>query len=51
VFFDGVGDVGVGNVVLEHEVDHVANGLGEAGDFSVACFGFGGAGNWLMVVS
>jgi hypothetical protein len=51
VFLDGIGDICVGNVVLEHEVDHVAKGFGEARDFAVAGFGFGGAGNWLMVVS
>jgi len=44
VFLDGIGDVYVGYVVLEHEVDHVAKRFAEAGDFAVAGFGFGGAG-------
>ena len=33
---EGVGDIYVGNVVLKHEVDHVAKGFGEASDFAVA---------------
>jgi len=44
VFFEGFGDHGVLDIVLEHEVDHVAKRFGKAGDFAVACFGFGGAG-------
>ena len=47
----GPDDFGIGNVVVEEFVDHVAFEFGQAGDFAVAGFGFGGAGNWLMVVS
>ena len=47
VFLDGIGDVRVGNVVLKHEVDHVAKRLGEAGDFAVAAEFAGGSGRML----
>jgi hypothetical protein len=36
VFLDGIGDIHVGNVILKHEVDHVAKRFGEAGDFAIA---------------
>jgi hypothetical protein len=49
VFFDGIGDVRVGNVVLEHEVDHVADWFGKAGDFAVATDFAGGWRNWRLV--
>jgi hypothetical protein len=36
VFLDGIGDIHVRNVILKHEVDHVAKRFGEAGDFAIA---------------
>jgi len=51
VFVEGADDFGMGNVVAEHAVDHVADGMGKASDFAVASFWFGSAGNWLMVDS
>ena len=47
VFLDSIGDICVGNVVLEHEVDHVAKRFGEAGDFAVATEFAGGSGRML----
>jgi hypothetical protein len=44
MFGEGVGDSGMGDVVAEHAVDHVADGMGKAGDFAVAGLRFGGAG-------
>lgn len=42
VFVEGSNNFGMWNVVLEHEVDHVAQGLCEASDFAVASeFAFG----------
>ena len=38
-FVERVGDLGVRDVVAEHAVDHVAEGVGEAGDFAVASAG------------
>jgi hypothetical protein len=35
-FAEGVDDLRVRDVVAEHAVDHVADGVGEAGDFAVA---------------
>ena len=35
-FFKCLDDLGVGDVVAEHAVDHVADGIGEASDFAVA---------------
>ena len=35
-FIECVDDLGVGDVIAEHAVDHVADGVGEAGDFAVA---------------
>ena len=35
-FVECVSDLGVRDVVAEHAVDHVADGVGEAGDFAVA---------------
>ena len=43
VFGEGIGDFGMGNVVAEHAVDQVANGMGKPGDFAVA-----GPSDWLM---
>lgn len=40
-FAESVDDLGVGDVVAEHAVDHVADGVGETGDFSVAGAGRG----------
>ena len=45
-FVQGVDDLGVGDVVAEHAVDHVADGVGEAGDFAVA----GAGGEWSIGV-
>jgi hypothetical protein len=41
----------VGNVVAEHTVDHVADGVGEAGDFAVAGAGAGRVkrGAWSVI--
>ncbi len=47
VFGEGIDNLSVGNVVLEHEVDHVAKGFGEAGDFAVATEFAGGSGRML----
>jgi hypothetical protein len=38
-FIESVDDLGMRNVVAEHAVDHVADGVGEAGDFAVASAG------------
>jgi hypothetical protein len=35
-FIECVDDLGVGDVIAEHAVDHVADGIGEAGDFAFA---------------
>jgi len=35
-FVECIDDIGVGDVVAEHAVDHVACSVGEAGDFAVA---------------
>jgi len=35
-FIECVDDLGVGDVVAEHAVEHVADGVGKAGDFAVA---------------
>jgi hypothetical protein len=45
VFTESFDNVLMGNVVLKHEIDHVAKGLGEAGDFAVAAEFAGGFGN------
>jgi hypothetical protein len=48
VFGEGVGDFGMGDVVAEHAVDHVANGMGKTSDFAVATdFAGGVAGGGL----
>ena len=44
VFVERADNFGMGNIVAEHAVDHVADGMGKASDFAVAGFGFGGAG-------
>ena len=44
VFGERVGDFGMGDVVTEHAIDHVADGVGKASDFASAGFGCGGAG-------
>lgn len=49
VFVERADDFGVGDVVAEHAIDQVANGMRKAGDFAVASFGPRGARNWLMV--
>jgi len=36
VFVEGADDFGMGDIVAEHAVDHVAFEVGEAGDFAVA---------------
>jgi hypothetical protein len=36
VFIECGDDLGMWDVVAEHAVDHVADGVGEAGDFAVA---------------
>jgi len=51
VFVERADNFGMGDVVAEHAVDHVADGMGKASDFAVAGFWPGGAGNWLMVES
>jgi len=51
VFIESADDSGVGNVIAEHAIDHVADGMGKASDFAVAGFWGGGARCWLMVVS
>ena len=43
-FGEGLSDFVVGDGVGEHAVDHIAFEFGEAGDFAVARFGFGGPG-------
>ena len=48
VFGEGVGDFGMGNVVAEHAIDHVADRVGKAGDFAVAT-DFAGGGWWMVV--
>ena len=48
VFGEGFGDSGMGDVVAEHAVDHVANGIGEAGDFAVATDFAGRARGWII---
>jgi hypothetical protein len=35
-FVESADDLGVRDVVAEHAVDHVAEGVGKAGDFAVA---------------
>jgi hypothetical protein len=35
-FVECIDDLGVGDVVAEHAVDHVADGVRESGDFAVA---------------
>ena len=40
-FIECFDNFGVGDVVAEHAVDHVADGVGEAGDFAVAGAGSG----------
>ena len=37
VFVKGADDFGVGDIVAEHAVDHVAFEVGQPGDFAVAC--------------
>lgn len=44
VFVEGANDFGMGDVVAEHAVDHVAEVKRKTGDFAVASFGLGGAG-------
>jgi hypothetical protein len=39
VFAEGIFDSGMGNIVAEHAVDHVAFEVGEAGDFAIPNFG------------
>ena len=34
---ESVNDAGVGKIVAEHAIDHVALNIGQAGDFAVAC--------------
>jgi len=51
VFVERADNSGMGNVVAEHAVDHVAEVIRKTGDFAVASFGPGGACNWLMVGS
>jgi len=38
VFVEGADNSGMGDVVAEHAVNHVANGMGKASDFAVASF-------------
>lgn len=47
VFIESSDDLRIGNVILEHEVDHVAKGLGEASDFAVAT-DFAGGRCWMV---
>lgn len=44
VFVEGTDDFGMRDIVLEHSIDHVADGIGKSGDFASAGFGFGSAG-------
>jgi hypothetical protein len=48
VFVKGADDFGVGDVVAEHAVDHVTDGMGEAGDFAVATNFAGAASEWII---
>lgn len=38
-FVESINDLGVRDIVAEHAVDHIADGVGEAGDFAVASAG------------
>jgi hypothetical protein len=38
-FVESVDNLGVRDVVAKHAVDHVADGVGKAGDFAVASAG------------
>jgi hypothetical protein len=50
VFLEGFEDILMGNVILKHEVDHVAKRFGKAGDFAVAGFGLRcSGGDGLMI--
>jgi hypothetical protein len=46
-FVEGLDDLGMGNVVAEHAVDHVTSFAGEAGDFAVAGAGSGWIIGWV----
>jgi hypothetical protein len=43
VFVERADDFGMGDVIAEHAINHVADGMGKASDFAVAGFGGGGA--------
>jgi len=48
VFGESVGDFGMGNVVAQHAVNHVADGMRKPSDFAVAT-DFAGGGWWMVV--
>jgi len=48
VFVECTDDFGMRDVVAEHAVDQVADGVGKAGDFAVAGAGLIGAGGWWL---
>lgn len=48
VFGESIGYFRMRNVVAKHAIDHVANGVGEAGDFAVATDFAGDARGWIV---